>query len=91
MPRFYGRIRCLALLPVQEVQHQRHGGDERNHGSYGEPYAAEREQRRPRRADPLGLGGEVVRRPLGTRTVIARGLLVPRRVSHRRVPRATSG
>jgi hypothetical protein len=58
------------------------GGDERNDCSNGEPDAGQREQRRARRADALGLGGKVVRRPFGTRAVIARGLLIPRRISH---------
>jgi len=82
MPRFYGRIRRFALLPaVDEIQRQRNGGDERNGDGDGEPDAGEGEQRRPRGADALGLGGEVVRRPFGTSAVIARGLLVARRIS----------
>jgi hypothetical protein len=83
MPRFYGRLRRFALLPaVEEVQRQRNDDDEGNDGGDGEPDASEREQRRPWGVGALGLGGEVVRRSFGTRGMIARRLVIPRRISH---------
>ena len=82
--RFYGRIRRSALAAVSdEVERQRDDREyKHNSGDDREPDAGECEQRRPRRAGALGLGGEVVRRPFGSRTGIAGRLLVPRPIGH---------
>ena len=80
-PRFYGRLRRPALVAaVEEVERQRNSHDDKHNSGDREPDAGEREQRRPGRAGALGLRGEVVRRPFGSRAGIARGLLVPRTI-----------
>jgi hypothetical protein len=84
MRRFYGGTRRPALAAaLDEVEGQRNNrDDDQNDGGDGEPDAREREQRRPRCPGALGLSGEVVRRPFGSRARIARGLLVPRPTGH---------